>query len=88
MTSWSSSIKIYKLIEYIIKKICQSVKRNAKICAIGETECNQTLSLYLRRTKNLSEEKEGIVEMEKREDPERNLREDRDREKRDKRELS
>ena len=42
------------------------MKQNAKICAIGEqkTEC----SLYLRRTKNLSEEKEGMVEREKRED--------------------
>ena len=44
MTSWSSSIKIgfYKLIECIIKKICHGVKQNAKICAIGETECNET----------------------------------------------
>ena len=49
------------------------MKQNVKICAIGE----QNVSLYLRRTKNLSDEKEGMVE-----------REDRDREKRDKRELS
>ena len=28
-----------KLIECIIKKICHGVKQNAKICAIGETEC-------------------------------------------------
>ena len=36
MTSWSSSIKIYKLIECIIKKKSHGVKQNAKICAIGE----------------------------------------------------
>ena len=36
-----------------------------KKCAIGETECN---SLYLRKTENLSEEKEGMGEREKRED--------------------
>ena len=47
-----------------------------KKCAIGETECNETWSLYLRKTKNWSEEKEGMGEREK--------REDRDREKRDK----
>ena len=41
-----------------------------------------------KRTKNWSEEKEGMVEREKREDWEREQREDRDREKRDKRELS
>ena len=29
-------------------------------CAIGETECNEILSLYLRKTENLSEEKEGM----------------------------
>ena len=29
----------YKLIEYMIKKIGHGVKQNAKICAIGETEC-------------------------------------------------
>ena len=34
MTSWSSSIKICKLIECIIKMY--GVKQNAKICAIGE----------------------------------------------------
>ena len=38
-----------------------------KKCAIGETECNEILSLYLRKTENLSEEKEGIGEREKRE---------------------
>ena len=32
----------YKLIESIIKKICHGVKWNAKKCAIGETECNET----------------------------------------------
>ena len=43
---------------------CHGVKQNAKICAIGE----QNVSLNLRRTKNWSEEKEGMVEREKRED--------------------
>ena len=42
------------------------MKQNAKKCAIGETECNETLSLYLRKTENL--EKEGMGEREKRED--------------------
>ena len=32
MTSWSSSIKIYKLIECIIKKKCHGVKQIAKMC--------------------------------------------------------
>ena len=41
------------------------MKQNAKKCAIGETEI---LSLYLRKTENLSEEKEGMGEREKRED--------------------
>ena len=36
MTSWSSSIKICKLIESNIKKKCHGVKQYAKICAIGE----------------------------------------------------
>ena len=56
----------------------------AKKCAIGETECNEILSLFLRKTENLSEEKEGMGEREKREDSEREQKE----EKRDKRELS
>ena len=60
--------RFYKLIEYIIQKICHGVKCIAKICAIGETECNETCSLYVRRTKNGSEEKEGMAEREKRED--------------------
>ena len=47
------------------------VKQNAKKCAIGETECNETWSLYLRKTENWSEEKEGMGEREKREDWER-----------------
>ena len=52
-----------------------------KKCAIGETECNETWSLYLRKTKNWSEEKEGMDgEREKREDWEREQRKDRDRE--------
>ena len=43
---------LYKLIECIIKK-CHGVKQNAKKCAIGETECNETLSLriYQKRKK-------------------------------------
>ena len=43
------------------------MKQNAKQSAIGETECNEIISLYLRKTENLSEEKEGIREREKRE---------------------
>ena len=39
-----------------------------KNCAIGETECNDILSLYHKKTENLSEEKEGIGEREKGED--------------------
>ena len=41
------------------------MKQNAKKCAIGETECTEILSLYLRKTENLSEEKEGMGEREK-----------------------
>ena len=36
------------------------MKQNATKCAIGETECNEILSLYLRKTENLSEQKEGM----------------------------
>ena len=36
------------------------MKQNAKKCAIGETECNEILSLYIRETENLSKEKEGM----------------------------
>ena len=35
----ASIFGFYKLIECIIKKIYHDVKQNAKICAIGETEC-------------------------------------------------
>ena len=56
------------------------LNRMQKICAIGEKECNKTWSLYLRRTNHWSEEKEGMLEREKREDWEREQREDRDRE--------
>ena len=38
----ASKCGFYKLIECIIKKICHGVKQNAKICAIDETECNET----------------------------------------------
>ena len=44
------------------------MKQNAKKCAIGETECNEILRVYYRKTENLSEEKEGTGEKEKRED--------------------
>ena len=44
------------------------MKQNAKKCAIGGTECNEILSLYLRKTMNFSEEKEEMGEREKRED--------------------
>ena len=37
----ASIFGFYKLIECIIKKICHSVKQNAKVCAIGEKECNK-----------------------------------------------
>ena len=42
ITSWSSSIKIWVLQAYRMHylKKCHGVKQNAKICAIGETECN------------------------------------------------
>ena len=55
-----------------------------KKCAIGETECNEICCLYLRKTENLSEEKEGMGKSGRRERIEREQRE----EKRDKRELS
>ena len=60
----ASTFSFNKLIECIIQKICHGVKQNEKICAIGETECNEIWSVYLRRTKDLSEEKEGMVERE------------------------
>ena len=63
------------------------MKQYANVCAIGEHNVINW-SLYLKRKKNWSEEKEGMVEREKREDWEREQREDREREKRDKTELS
>ena len=54
--------------ESIIKKICHGVKQYANKFAIGETECNETCSLYLMKKKNYSEEKEGMGVREKRED--------------------
>ena len=82
MTSWSSSIKIWFFQAYRMhlkeRKICHGVKQYAKICAIGEQNV-KNWSIYLRRTKNWSEEKEGIVEREKREDWEREQREDREK---------
>ena len=36
------------------------MKQNAKKFAIGETECNEILSLCIRKTENLSKEKEGM----------------------------
>ena len=35
------------------------MEHNAKICVIGKTECNETGSLYLRRTKNYQKRKKG-----------------------------
>ena len=43
----ASKFGFYKLIECVIQKICHDVKQNAKICAIGETECDETSSLYI-----------------------------------------
>ena len=37
-----------KLIKCIIKKICHGVIQKVKLCAIDETECNETWSHYLR----------------------------------------
>ena len=53
-SGWSSSIKIWFLQAYRMqyKKNCHGVKQNAKKCAIGETECNEILSIYLRKTEN------------------------------------
>ena len=47
------------------KKKCHGVKQNAKICAIGE---QNVMKLEVFILKNLSEEKEEMVEWEKRED--------------------
>ena len=49
----------------LLKKCHARMQKN---CAIGETECNDIVSLYLRKTENLSEEKEGMGEREKGED--------------------
>ena len=38
----ASKFGFYKLIDCIIKKICYGVKQNAKVCANGEIECNET----------------------------------------------
>ena len=57
------NFSFFRLIECIIKISC--VKQIAKICAIGEQNVLKRI-LYLRRTKNRSEEKEGMVEREKR----------------------
>ena len=40
-----SKFGFYKLIVCIIKKKCLGVNRNAKIYAIGETECNEVFIL-------------------------------------------
>ena len=52
----ASNFGFYKLIVCIIKKNVMVWNRNAKIYAIGETECNEIWSLYIR-TKNWSEKK-------------------------------
>ena len=69
MTSWSSRIKIcfYKLIESIIKKICHGVKQNAKKNVPLVKQNVMKLEVFIK-TKNWSEEKEGMGEREKRED--------------------
>ena len=59
---------VWKWKAYDLIKKCHGVKQNAKKCAIAETECNEILSLYHRKTKNWSEEREGMGEREKRED--------------------
>ena len=38
------------------------MKQNAKKCAIGETECNEILSLYLRKTEERWGEGEERIE--------------------------
>ena len=68
MTSWSSRINIcfYKLIESIIKK-SHSVKQNAKKNVPLVKQNVMKLEVFIK-TKNWSEEKEGMGEREKRED--------------------
>ena len=61
----ASKFGFYKLKNALLKKKCHGVKQNAKICAIGKQNvANKNWSLYLRRTKNWSEENEGMVERE------------------------
>ena len=43
----------------LLLKKCHGVKQNAKKCAIGEAECNEILSLYLRKTENYQKKKKG-----------------------------
>ena len=61
ITSWSSNIKFWFLqayrMHYYYNKICHGVKQNAKICAIGETECNETWSHYLIQRIDLKRKK-------------------------------
>ena len=44
------------------------MKQNAKNVPLVKQNVDEILSLYLRKTENLSEEKEGMGEREKRED--------------------
>ena len=60
---------IFTSLEFaLLKKMSRCETECKKKCAIGETECDEILSLYLRKTENLSEEKEGMGERKKRED--------------------
>ena len=43
-----------------LKKMSWYETECKKKCAVGEAECNEILSLYLRKTEKLSEEKEGM----------------------------
>ena len=42
------------------------MKQNTKKCAIGETECNEILSLYLRKTELIRRERRDVGEGEER----------------------
>ena len=42
MWAAAATHKMLALCNMHFKKKCHGVKQNAKICAIGETECNET----------------------------------------------
>ena len=92
MTSWSSSIRIcfYKLIESIIKKICQGVKQNAKknVPLVKQNVMKLEVFILGRRQRIDQKRKKGWGRR-RRERIEKGSRERiRDRDKRDKRELN